>query len=53
MGCTKAMIVALLRKIRREIEDCEDIRCAASIINAYIAAFEEKTFREIEAEIFH
>ena len=52
MSCTKAMLVALLRKIRRELDECGDIDCAKSLLNTYIAAIEEKTYRELETEIF-
>ena len=53
MSCTKAQLLTLLRKIRRELEECEDIDCAKSLLSTYIVAVEEKTFRELETEIFY
>ena len=41
-----------MRKIRRELDECENLDCAKSLLNSYIAAVEEKTFRELETEIF-
>ena len=52
MPCTKSQLLALLSKIRDEMLDCEDKDCCISIIQTYISAISEKTYHEIEKEIF-
>jgi len=52
LGCTKAQLLALLYKILDEISMCRDVECCKSVLNTYIAAVREKSYREIVMDIF-
>ena len=51
MTCTKAQLLALLSRIRREIYICRDIKCARNVINNYIELVREGAELEIWREL--
>ena len=53
MGCTKAQLLALFTKLEKEIRECRDLDCAVSIVITYKNIIAEKTFVDIEHELFH
>ena len=52
MSCTKAQLLALLAKLRREMEKCEDRDCCLGVVNTYMLLVEEKAIEEITRELY-
>jgi len=52
LGCTKAQLLALLTKLRREMEKCESVECCIGVVNTHILLVEEKAIEEITRELY-
>jgi len=52
VSCTKAQLLALLAKLRREMEKCEDRDCCLGVVNTYMLLVEEKAIEEITRELY-
>jgi len=52
LGCTKAQLLALLAKLKREIEKCESVECCLGVVNTHILLVEEKAIEEIARELY-
>ena len=52
MTCTKAQLLALLAKLKREMERCNTVECCIGVINTYILLVEEKAIEEITRELY-
>ena len=51
MTCTKAQLLALLLKIKKEVKECDNVECINSLFDYYITLVEEGSFKELEAEL--
>jgi len=52
MTCAKAQLLALLTKLKREIEKCKSVECCVGVVNTYILLVEEKSIEEITQELY-
>ena len=52
MTCTKAQLLALLAKLKREMERCSTVECCIGVINTYILLVEEKAVDEVTRELY-
>jgi len=52
LTCTKAQLLALLTKLKREMEKCESVECCLGVVNTYILLVEEKAIEEIARELY-
>jgi hypothetical protein len=52
LTCTKAQLLALLTKLKREMEKCESVECCLGVVNTYILLVEEKAIEEITRELY-
>lgn len=52
MSCTKAQLLALLMKLKREMERCNTVECCIGVINTYILLVEEKAVDEVTRELY-
>jgi len=52
MTCAKAQLLALLTKLKREIEKCKSVECCVGVVNTYILLVEEKAMEEITRELY-
>jgi len=50
--CTKAQLLALLAKLKREMERCGTVECCIGVINTYILLVEEKAIEKITRELY-
>jgi hypothetical protein len=50
--CTKAQLLALLAKLKREMERCNTVECCIGVINTYILLVEEKAIDEVTRELY-
>ncbi|MEM4847276.1 MAG: hypothetical protein QW794_05930 [Thermosphaera sp.] len=51
MGCTKAQLLALLTRIKRDVENCRTVECAKQIVESYRQLIEEHALTEVWREI--
>jgi len=52
LTCTKAQLLALLAKLKREMEKCESVECCIGVVNTHILLVEEKAIEEIARELY-
>jgi len=52
LGCTRAQLLALFTKLKREMEKCEGVECYLGVINTYILLVEEKAIDEVARELY-
>jgi len=51
-SCTKAQLLVLLAKLKRELEMCESVECCLGVVNTYMLLTEEKAVEEITRELY-
>ena len=51
-GCAKAQLLALLMKLKREVEKCESVECCTGVLNTYIMLVQELAVDEIASRIY-
>jgi len=52
LTCTKAQLLALFTKLKREMEKCESVECCLGVVNTYILLVEEKAIDEVARELY-
>jgi len=52
MTCAKAQLLALLTKLKREMEKCKSVECCVGVVNTYILLVEEKSIEDITQELY-
>jgi len=51
-GCAKAQLLALLMKLKREMEKCETVECCTGVLNTYIMLVQERAIDEIASQLY-
>ncbi|MEM4889961.1 MAG: hypothetical protein QXJ64_11045 [Thermosphaera sp.] len=51
MGCTKAQLLALLTRIKKDIDGCKAIECAKQVVEYYRQLVEDHALTEAWREI--
>ena len=52
MACVKAQLLALLVKLKREVEKCETVDCCRGVLETYIMLVQERAVEEITSQLY-
>ena len=52
MSCTKAQLLLLLAKLKKDMERCETVECCLGVVDTYIALVEEKAIEALTRELY-
>jgi len=52
VSCTKAQLLLLLAKLKKDMEKCKTIECCLGVVDTYISLVEEKAIETLTRELY-
>jgi hypothetical protein len=52
VSCTKAQLLLLLTKLKKDMEKCESVECCLGVVETYISLVEEKALDALTRELY-